>query len=191
MQLASLPGICWYVTVFLKNLQNFQSVVYDPFVPCAPFLYPLKASENLTVFWCFQGVEKRSISEAWVKDAFTTLFSGTAFLRGNHLKLFGKLILISVNFTFSLCDISTKNPPLPPSSQIIFFFYWNIQLPCQISKWVSEFLKFRWNFSWMVPNIFDMKTFGHFWNKLFKRIVYYLFEHGTLKLWLSDDFKGN
>ena len=27
----------------------------NPFVPNAPFLYLLKLSENLTVFWCFQG----------------------------------------------------------------------------------------------------------------------------------------
>ena len=29
---------------------------FNPFVPSAPFLYPLKTSENLNVFWCFQGV---------------------------------------------------------------------------------------------------------------------------------------
>ena len=33
----------------------------NTFVPSAPFLYPLKTSENLNVFWCFQGVEKRFI----------------------------------------------------------------------------------------------------------------------------------
>ena len=26
--------------------------------PNAPFLYPLKTSENRNVFWCFQGVKK-------------------------------------------------------------------------------------------------------------------------------------
>ena len=39
----------------------------NPFVPNAPFLYPLKKSENLTVFWCFQGVEKECIRNKWVK----------------------------------------------------------------------------------------------------------------------------
>ena len=34
----------------------------------APFLYPLETSENLTVFWCFQGVEKRWIRNKWVKE---------------------------------------------------------------------------------------------------------------------------
>ena len=36
------------------------------FVPNAPFLYPLKASENHTVFWCFQGIEKGGIGNEWV-----------------------------------------------------------------------------------------------------------------------------
>ena len=31
---------------------------FNPFVPNAPFLYRLKTSENLRVFWYFQGVEK-------------------------------------------------------------------------------------------------------------------------------------
>ena len=39
----------------------------NPFVPNAPFLYPLKTSENLTVFLCFQGVEKGCIENEWVK----------------------------------------------------------------------------------------------------------------------------
>ena len=40
----------------------------NPFVPSAPFLYPLKTSENLTVFWCFQEVEKGRIGNEWVKE---------------------------------------------------------------------------------------------------------------------------
>ena len=40
----------------------------NPFVPSAPFLYLLKTSENLTVFWCFQGVEKEGcFGNEWVK----------------------------------------------------------------------------------------------------------------------------
>ena len=42
-----------------------------PFVPNAPFLYTLKTTENptenLTVFWCFQGAEKGCIENEWVK----------------------------------------------------------------------------------------------------------------------------
>ena len=39
----------------------------NPFVSNAPFLYPLKTSENLTVFWCFQGLEKGCIWKERVK----------------------------------------------------------------------------------------------------------------------------
>ena len=39
---------------------------FNPFVANAPFLYHLKASENSTVFWCFQGVEKGCIGNEWV-----------------------------------------------------------------------------------------------------------------------------
>ena len=35
------------------------------FVPNAPFLYTLK-TKNLTVFWCFQGVENSCIENKWV-----------------------------------------------------------------------------------------------------------------------------
>ena len=37
------------------------------FVPDAPFLYPLKTSENRPVFWWFQGVEKGYIGNKSVK----------------------------------------------------------------------------------------------------------------------------
>ena len=38
----------------------------NPFFPNAPFLYLQKTSENFTVFWCFQGVEKGCIENEWV-----------------------------------------------------------------------------------------------------------------------------
>ena len=42
----------------------------NPFVPNAPFLYALKISENLTVSWWFQKVEKGCIGKKWVKGLF-------------------------------------------------------------------------------------------------------------------------
>ena len=42
----------------------------NPFVPNAPFLCHLKTLKNLTVFWCFQGIEKGCIGNEWVKIAF-------------------------------------------------------------------------------------------------------------------------
>ena len=40
----------------------------NPFVPNAPFLYPLKTSENCNVFWCFQGIEKGCVGNKWVNE---------------------------------------------------------------------------------------------------------------------------
>ena len=48
------------------------SMALNPFVPNVPFLYPLKISENLTVF-CFQGVEKECIKKEWVKIIVTVI----------------------------------------------------------------------------------------------------------------------
>ena len=51
----------------MKSLLDFlfEIVNISPFVPNAPFFYLLKISENLTVFWCFQGVEKGCIENEW------------------------------------------------------------------------------------------------------------------------------
>ena len=59
--------------IYIFNLRNFvtiflHSFLFNPFVPSAPFLYPLKTSENFTVFGCFQGVERRCIWNKWVKE---------------------------------------------------------------------------------------------------------------------------
>ena len=48
--------------------------------PMQPFSTPLKTSENLRVFWCFQGVEKGCIGNDWVKykkrsHLFSAIFS--------------------------------------------------------------------------------------------------------------------
>ena len=40
---------------FLSPCRNNSPIYFNPFVPNAPFLYPLKTSENRKVFWCFQG----------------------------------------------------------------------------------------------------------------------------------------
>ena len=47
---------------------NYQHL--NPFVPNAPFFYPLKTSDNLMVFLYFPGVEKGSIGNKWVKSSF-------------------------------------------------------------------------------------------------------------------------
>ena len=47
-------------TIMENKIRNF-----NPFVPHALFLYPLKTSRNLTVF-CFQRLEKGCIGNEWV-----------------------------------------------------------------------------------------------------------------------------
>ena len=39
----------------------------NSFVPNATFLHPMKTSEKLRVLYCFQGVQKESIGNEWVK----------------------------------------------------------------------------------------------------------------------------
>ena len=46
-------------------MELFVKIV-NPFVPNAPSLFPLKASENLMVLGYFQGVEKGCIGNEWV-----------------------------------------------------------------------------------------------------------------------------
>ena len=64
---------------FLCTTETKVSLIWDPkygksvaseinsFVPNSPFIYPLKTSQNLTIFWCFQEVEKGWIGNEWLK----------------------------------------------------------------------------------------------------------------------------
>ena len=57
-----------------KNANFHEDFAINLFVPNAPFLYPLKTSENRKVFWCFQGVDKGSIGNEWV--TYSWIFRG-------------------------------------------------------------------------------------------------------------------
>ena len=48
-------------------MRYLRIILFNPFVPIAPFLYPLKTSENRKVFFFFHGVEKGCIVNEWVK----------------------------------------------------------------------------------------------------------------------------
>ena len=57
-----------FLSTFFSVFGDTKKYVYlNPFVPNAPFLYPLKTSEDFMIFWCFQRVEKRCIGNVWVK----------------------------------------------------------------------------------------------------------------------------
>ena len=66
-----MPNITFTTTCRWKAFENFGNaeiiIQFNPFVPSAPFLYPLKSLGNVKVFWCFQGVEKGCIGNKWVK----------------------------------------------------------------------------------------------------------------------------
>ena len=72
---------------------HFQKI-FNPFVPNVPFLYPLKTSEKLTVFWCFQGVEKGCIANEWFKVVLSPS-KKVDFISFNerHIKLMKMLLL--------------------------------------------------------------------------------------------------
>ena len=48
------------------NDYRLCKVFFNPFVSNTPFLYPLKTSENLTIFRYFQGLKKGCIGNKWV-----------------------------------------------------------------------------------------------------------------------------
>ena len=55
-----------YIIYYCKYINNTSD--FNPFVPNAPFFYPLKTSENRKVFWYFQGVEIGCIGNEWMKQ---------------------------------------------------------------------------------------------------------------------------
>ena len=78
----------------------------NSFVPNALFLYPLK-TENLTIFWCFHGVEKGCIGNKWFNARRTqnldtiscpTFCTVLVFPPLGHFR-----ILLSVWIEFSIC----------------------------------------------------------------------------------------
>ena len=49
-----------------RSVEITKYISFNPFFPNAPFLYPMKTSENRNVFLCFQGVDKGCIRNGWV-----------------------------------------------------------------------------------------------------------------------------
>ena len=58
----------FYAIYFILFLAIGMCVHYpfNPFVPNAPFLYPMKTSENGKVFRCLQGLEKGQTGKKWI-----------------------------------------------------------------------------------------------------------------------------
>ena len=51
-----------------KQILLILCIYINPFIPNAPFLYPLKISENRKVY--FQGVDKEYIGNEWVNEDY-------------------------------------------------------------------------------------------------------------------------
>ena len=49
----------------MAESNQLQCKPINPFISNAPFLYPLKASENRKFFWCFEGLGKGCIRNKW------------------------------------------------------------------------------------------------------------------------------
>ena len=54
-------------------------IVFNPFIPNAPFPYHPKKIVNLTVFWCVQVVEKGCIGNEWYNALLTGVQSTLSF----------------------------------------------------------------------------------------------------------------
>ena len=77
----------------------------NPFVPNAPFLYPLKKSENRMIFWCFQGAEEGCIKNKRVNlfQADLPLYSNTFFFFFN-IAVLKYLLQITGKHWNTLCE---------------------------------------------------------------------------------------
>ena len=64
-------GVVGEFALSFSNTRTKDLLYLNPFVPNVPFLYPLKTSNNFTVFWCFQGVEKGCNGNKWVNKQIT------------------------------------------------------------------------------------------------------------------------
>ena len=53
------------LTKYLTKVNPPVSYLVHPFVPYAPFPYPLKTSGNCKIFWSFLGLEKGCIGNEW------------------------------------------------------------------------------------------------------------------------------
>ena len=73
--LRNTPLLCAKQCGFLK---------LNPFTSNAPFLYPLKTSENRKVFWCFQRVEKGCIGNEWVNFVMSTFQASKYMFKINN-----------------------------------------------------------------------------------------------------------
>ena len=77
---------------FLWIYERFCIVaMFNPFVPNAPFLYPLRTLKNLKVFCCFQGVEKGALGTNGLRAPLGNNISQFLFRQKQPLEVSGVL----------------------------------------------------------------------------------------------------
>ena len=85
---------------FFINFVFFTSRVFRNifklFVLNAAFLYPLKTSEDLKVFWCFQGVEKGCIGKEWVLSTAKATDQAFSYIQNTSLSSTSEIIIPSL-----------------------------------------------------------------------------------------------
>ena len=92
-----LPDISFHTNTRLNTFSITDKgilAIVNPFVPNAPFLYPLKTLEYLTVFWCFQGVEKGCVGNEWVKSLDPNKSHGWDNISINMIKMCGESLVL-------------------------------------------------------------------------------------------------
>ena len=114
---------------------NFKHI--NQFVPNVLLLFPLKTSENLTVFLCFQGVEKGCIRDEWVKpfEIIVTFHLNTSHLNCNENEMTVSIWNAKVGLTHFLPMLHFIFPMLPS----VFWRFQGVQ-KCNIG-WI--WVKYR------------------------------------------------
>ena len=87
------------------------SKVLNPFVPNAPFLYPLKTLENFTVFWCLRGKRKVALGKNWLILIWNCSHKGLIIILCSIIQTLHDFYLIDLSkfFFLALCDNLVKS----------------------------------------------------------------------------------
>ena len=121
-------SVFWSLQAYLINvISSYETNNWEinSFVPDGPFLYPLKTSDNLTVFLCFQGVEKGWIGNKWVKYGEKFLIQNGKDSKNPHQDL------VLINFT-KKCFFKKFYKKMPMLYQYKYynnFLAWYIAIP--------------------------------------------------------------
>ena len=111
-----------------KVLSDPLTKFLNPLVPNAAFLYPLKISETLTVFWCFQGEEKGCIGNEWVNPSFCDCYKIWQLFN-----YFSSVALFKVIWTSAIHLANNHLQYLPLES----FCGYILLHHCMINSWIT------------------------------------------------------